>query len=156
MWGRKGLGTDIAHHIVQSHQAWGVASKTPTAVLFLDIKSAFYTLLRQTFAELPSNNAVFAAVMTKLGLTQHQLEGLVAQASQDQDTFRLSDHLHRILSDLMQNTYFTVQGLPCPCQTTRGTRPGDPIADVMFNMAMTNILGFLQSHGPSRSGALDR
>ena len=48
--------------------------------------------------------------------------------------------MQHILHDLLHNTYFTVQGLPDPCQTTRGTRPGDPIADVLFNLCMHLIL----------------
>ena len=40
----------------------------------------------------------------------------------------------------MQNTFFTLPGVQKPCQTTRGTRPGDPVADVLFNLCMRLVL----------------
>ena len=39
--GRKGLGCDSAHHIIQAHVAYGQIHKHPSAILFVDFKSAF-------------------------------------------------------------------------------------------------------------------
>ena len=55
-------------------------------------------------------------------------------------------HMQHILQDLLRNTYFTIQGLQNPCQTTRGTRPGDPVADVLFNLCMHLILTDFRTH----------
>lgn len=49
-------------------------------------------------------------------------------------------HMQHILKDLLAHTFFTIQGVPTICQTTRGTRPGDPVADVLFNLCMAGLL----------------
>ena len=138
--GRRGVGTDIAHHIVQLHQQWAATSGSPTAILYLDLRSAFYMVLRQTFTSLPSNNEAFLAAMSKLGLPIDQVIATVATAEQEVAVDGLSMHLQRILHDMLSNTFFTIAGLPDPCLTTRGTRPGDPVADILFNLCMSRIL----------------
>ena len=138
--GRAGLGVDMAHHVVQSHQAWATGRGIPTAVLFVDIRSAFYTVIRQSFTALPNDNAAFLNAMAGLGMMPEDLNRLLQVTSQDAVAHRLSLHLQHLLRDLMSQTFFTLPGLEMPCQTTRGTRPGDPIADILFNMCMTAIL----------------
>ena len=138
--GRKGVGADVAHHIVQCHQSWCKQHSVPSAALFVDLKSAFYMVLRQTFTSLPSQDAAFMDAMQKLGMTPDEVQGLVGVAKQENATPGLATHLQHILRDLMRNTYFTIAGLTQPCQTTRGTRPGDPVADVLFNLCMRLVL----------------
>jgi hypothetical protein len=45
--GRKSMGTDVAHHLIEAHQFWCRKRKLPSAVVFFDLKSAFYSVLRQ-------------------------------------------------------------------------------------------------------------
>eukprot|EP00435_Cladocopium_sp_Y103_P030710 s1969_g7.t1 len=138
--GRAGMGADVAHHVVQCHQEWAKQKSCPSAALFVDIRSAFYTVLRQTFTSLPNDNSAFFAAMTRLGLTIEEVAKLVKVAEKDAVAAGLSMHMQHILHDLMTNTYFTLQGISQPCNTTQGTRPGDPIADVLFNLCMTVLL----------------
>eukprot|EP00435_Cladocopium_sp_Y103_P035098 s3646_g9.t1 len=138
--GRAGMGADIAHHVVQCHQEWAKSKACPSAVLFVDIRSAFYTVLRQTFTTLPNDNSAFFAAMTRLGLSIEEVTRLVRAAESDAVTAGLSMQMQHILHDLMSNTYFSLPGIDSICQTTRGTRPGDPIADVLFNLCMTAVL----------------
>eukprot|EP00435_Cladocopium_sp_Y103_P043513 s216_g12.t1 len=138
--GRAGMGADVAHHVVQCHQEWAKQRSCPSAALFVDIRSAFYTVLRQTFTSIPNDNSAFFEAMTRLGLTLDEVASLVQVAEKDAVAAGLSMHMQHILHDLMTNTYFTLQGVDQPCNTTRGTRPGDPIADVLFNLCMTVLL----------------
>lgn len=138
--GRKGIGADIAHHIVQSHQSWCKHKAMPSAALFFDLKSAFYMVLRQAFTCIQSHDDAFMAAMFHFGLTPAEVNRLLNAAKNDEAVHGLPRHMQHILQDLLHNTYFTVQGLAEPCQTTRGTRPGDPVADVLFNPCMHLIL----------------
>ena len=47
MGGRKGKGTDMAHHILQAFQAKAQVDGVCSAIFFLDLHSAFYAVLRQ-------------------------------------------------------------------------------------------------------------
>ena len=138
--GRKGIGADVAHHIVQCHQSWCKEKAVPSAALFFDLKSAFYMVLRQAFTQIPSHDDAFMAAMYQVGLSPAEVHKLITNAATDDAVKGLPRHMQHILHDLLHNTYFTVQGLTEPCQTTRGTRPGDPIADVLFNLCMHLIL----------------
>ena len=95
--GRPGIGADIAHHVVQCHQAWAKHAACP-----LDFRSAFYTVLRQTLTSLPSSNAAFVKAMHQLGLSEEETERMVITAEQDHATDGLSLHLQHILQDMMQ------------------------------------------------------
>ena len=54
---------------------------------------------------------------------------------------------------MLTSTFFEVKGLASPCHTTRGTRPGDPVADILFNLAMTAMLEDFRDLLTQRSGA---
>ena len=56
-----------------------------------------------------------------------------------------------ILKDAMLNTHFFVEGIPQPCRTRRGTRPGDPIGDILFNMVMSCLLRDAKSEFQQRA-----
>ena len=130
--GRKGIGVDVAHHVIQSHQAWAKECRTPTAIIFLDLRSAFYTVLRQAFTCAPTDDTAFIAAMMQLGVTPQELADLTSVAAKDNATEALPMHQQAVLRDMMRQTFFMLPGLPDPCHTTRGTRPGDPVADVFF------------------------
>ena len=83
-------------------------------------------VLRQTITSLPSNNEAFLAAMEKLGLPIDQVLAMATAAEKEVATEGLSNHLQRVLHDMLTNTHFTIQGLTDPCLTTRGTRPGRP------------------------------
>ena len=100
--GRPGIGADIAHHVVQCHQAWAKHAACPSAILLLDFRSAFYTVLRQTLTSLPSSNAAFVKAMHQLGLSEEETERMVITAEQDHATDGLSLHSQHILQDMMQ------------------------------------------------------
>ena len=46
--GRKRHSTDTAHHIVHAHMAWARMQKVSSAVVFIDLKAAFYSVFRQS------------------------------------------------------------------------------------------------------------
>ena len=108
--------------------------------VFVDIRSAFYTVLRQAFVSIPDQHCSFFAAMHHLGMTQAEIQALVQDVQHEAVAAGLSPHMQFLLHNILQGTYFQVPGISTPCQTTRGTRPGDPIADILFNLCMTAIL----------------
>lgn len=143
--GRKGIGADTAHHVLQCQQSWTAAQAIPSAILYIDLRSAFYTVIRQAFTNLPDRNQAFLHAMTSLGVSHEELAELLHAAEKDCVTEGMSNHMQKILHDMMVDTFFTIPGLTDPCCTTRGTRPGDPIADVLFNLCMTHLLAHFRA-----------
>ena len=114
---------DIAHHILEAHQAHFHATKTPNAIVFFDLRAAFCTVLRQSLMDLPQN----------LEASTHALAPMMA-------ILGASPHLQHLVRDAMTSTHFQVSYVPDVCCTTRGTRPGDPLGDLLFNMITRLVL----------------
>lgn len=60
--------------------------------------------------------------------------------AKDHATKGLSGHADGILRDVFTGTHFVMHSIPGATATTRGTRPGDPIADILFNMAFKLVV----------------
>ena len=114
-----------------------------SAVLFIDVKSAFHSMVRQVlFGE-------------DLELDPH-LHDLLRQADVDvaalqEEMRRTSAVFHdevpagerRLLKDAHQYTWFSIAGMNDAYHTTRGSRPGSPLADIAFNAMMVHVLDAL-------------
>ena len=120
---------DIAHHVVQCHQTWAASCSLPSATLFVDVRSAFYTVLRQAFVDAPSGNSAFFQAIQVLGLTPDAIASLVRQAQDDKVAAKLSPHVQAVLCD-MNNPFFTVAG---PSHVELPGAPGRSV-DVFFHL----------------------
>ena len=140
MGGRQQHGADMAHHFLQLHQSWTKSKAIPSGALFIDVQAAFYTLLRQSIVECEDEGHAVAYAMDKAGVSPESIQQVILDAAKSPVTAELSRHLQAIVKDLLCNTFFTLEGLDLCCRTSRGTRPGDPVADLLYNMVMTTIL----------------
>ena len=138
--GRKGMGADLAHHVLQAHQAWARFKNIPAATLFIDLKAAFYTVIRQGLLDLDLEVSPLIYALVKLGIKPDEVHALLENAQAENATQGLSKHSAMLLQDLLTNTHFQIDQVNFPCLTTRGTRPGDPVADILFNLTMSLIL----------------
>lgn len=78
--------------------------------------------------------------MQRLGVAPQDLVDLLSTADNDIATQGLSAHVEALLADLFKGTYFELDGLSEIALTSRGTRPGNPVGDILFNLVMTIIL----------------
>ena len=115
-----------------------------TAVLYLDLASAFHHLIRE-FA-LGVSNQDFTEILSDLRAAGHPVEaahhgtrliGSLAQYGCD------DRHLH-LFRDIHTDTWFTVSKKEI-VRTKRGTRPGSPLADAIFHLAMSQIMTEVRS-----------
>ena len=140
MGGRPKCGTDTAHLWIQAHSQWVRFQNLPAAWVFFDLRSAFYTVLRQTLTEDFDDEGMVFAALCQMGIQPQEVADMLSTASRDDATQGISVHGSRLINDLLSNTHFWVKGCPAPVKTTRGTRPGDPTGDILFNLAMAVIL----------------
>ena len=138
--GRKSLGTDIAHHMLEAHQFWCRSQKLPSAIVFFDLRAAFYSVLRQALTQIEIDSTTLTAALRRFGISDLTWTAWLEQASQDHALIAASPHIEKLIQDCMTNTFFTIDGLPGVCATTRGTRPGDPLGDLLFNLIMRLVL----------------
>ena len=137
---RRGMGTDLAHHLLQAHQAACFAHKVPGAIVFFDLRSAFYSVLRQSLMYLPQDATCLIHALHQMGVPDEDIATWLQATDADNAIAGASAHLQHVVRDTMSGTHFQVRQLPDICTTTRGTRPGDPLGDLLFNMIMRLIL----------------
>ena len=111
-----------------------------TAVLYLDLKSAFHHMIRE-FALGISNPEDFEQILVDLRAAGHPLEAtrhgrrLVGAL----ETIGCDARVLRLLRDIHTDTWFTISTSEL-VRTKRGTRPGSPLADAIFHVAMAQLI----------------
>lgn len=138
--GRAGCGVDLPHHFLQMHQCWARQTKTPAAIVFFDMKAAFYSVLRQALTSCSDRTNAFHFAMHRLGLRDDEVSDMLQSVANESAVEGVSSHVEKLVHDTMTGTYFTVEGIDAPVATHKGTRPGDPIGDLLFNLTMSRIL----------------
>ena len=126
---------------IRSAQRYLTDAKRSHGILFTDIQSAFYSTLRQFVTGVTDVQAFMHWCRDK-GMHEEGLDAIVAALHTD--VARLSAHLTRLqkkrLGDVLRSTWFLVPGLELPVCTERGTRPGDPLADLVYGLVMAGAL----------------
>lgn len=138
--GRRRMGTDIAHHLLQAHGHWAVGRRQPYAHVFFDISSAFYSVLRQALFPDDEVPVSLIAALRRFRVQPADIDYMLHVSADDDATVGIDAHFRQLLKDALTNTHFFIQGLDAPCRTTRGTRPGDPLGDLLFNLVMSLIM----------------
>ena len=138
--GRKGQGTDMAHHLLQTFWHWVTKQRKPAAIVFFDVRAAFYSVIRETL--FPSNGDLTALcqILHDIGVASPEQYDTLTSVDADFALDGLSPHMLAILRDVMTDTHFIIDGLEDVCRTRRGTRPGDPIGDILYNLVMSLLL----------------
>ena len=124
-----------AHFLVALRQHAEV-SKNSTAIIFFDLKAAFYRAQRST------------VVKDQLGYGEDQGDEDVAIDTLNHPAalteLQVHPNLQATIQELFSGTWNTVRAAGGhdnpPMQSTRGTRPGDPVADLAFTCVMQTIL----------------
>ena len=115
------------------------------ALIFVDLRSAFYSVVREFLLSKPPADLDLLGLCTALGLTDEQVMALVSLLDPGGDNMSqaVPQHLKAYLADLLACTWFQVRGADHPIQTHKGTRPGDPLADLLFSMCIAGPLQLL-------------
>ena len=78
--------------------------------------------------------------MKQLGIMPSNWQDIKDCITHDNATDGVEGHPNGILRDMFSGTHFTMHGLSGKTATMRGTRPGDPVADILFNMAFRLVV----------------
>ena len=142
--GFKGQQPAFASLMLRSFVNFAASKRVSTAVVFVDVKSAFHCLLRQhAFGTGDCFPAALADTLRREGLC---VDTLLAEARRHSSHFvdQVSPSLARVAQDAHCSTWFVCPQLPDCFETTRGSRPGSPLADLAYNVLMTSLLNELQ------------
>ena len=135
----------FASLLLRSFMGFAVHKKVTTAVIFVDVRSAFHCLLRQhAFGTCPDLPAPLRDTLQAEGLDVTELLAHVQQHSHE-FTSNVGAPLARVAQDAHQSTWFVCPQSPDCFETARGSRPGSPLADLAYNILMSSLLRQLQT-----------
>ncbi|CAE7940177.1 GTPBP4 [Symbiodinium sp. KB8] len=111
------------------------------ALLFVDVQQAFYSLVRQLLLREESDIKDLVLLCETLKFS-HDHIALVLQTFEHEGVGldSLSSTWKSRLKDLCASTWFRVFGDSSPVRTLRGSKPGDPLADLLYGFVMASIL----------------
>lgn len=144
--------TLFATHYLRAFTQLAADRKISSAVLYIDIKSAFHSMLRELVFDMQHP---FPVQLQEILHAQGSDLGDIKQRIATEDTLPgLISATGRLLADAHQCTWYTVASADELQHTTRGSRPGSPLADAAYNALMARLIGELQpllfEHAPLR------
>ena len=139
---------DFASHAAKLFMRSAACEHTSAALLFADLKAAFYSVLPEYvlgFVLPPSRRA---KVFHTLGLSSDALSALedaLAAGTSELEALGVDASLREAIADWHRHCHFEVAGVASIFQTHVGTRPGDPLADVVFVYAFSRFIRLLHT-----------
>ena len=141
-----GGGTDLAGHVYRSLDFLAKRKGLSIGALFVDIKSAFYSLIRSLVVPDDLDDCFIVSLLQRLQLPPSVLDPLKELAAEPAlAKYGASSHLTAVTTDLLRATHFRVKGVENVAWSATGTRPGDPDADVLFAFAFNGVLTRIRS-----------
>ena len=127
------------HHYVATFARVAKARKHSWGVLFLDLSSAYYRLVRESLHGVDNDDAIIR-VLQRLQVPPAFLDEIRAFVSNTCLLATGSPHLKRMVRAICQGTFFLMDSVPGITRTAAGSRPGDSVADVMFAIAAADLI----------------
>ena len=132
-------GTAMCAH--QSMAVWEFArgSGLSAAQLYVDIVGAFDAVIRQLVfgaSELPFDDEGIARIVAALGLPPEVMHHIADELSKRSvlEEIGVPPPLLRPVAEAHAFTWFSTQGLESVVEPRAGSRPGDPLGDIIFNL----------------------
>jgi len=137
------LGLHEARAFLRSNQLRGRS----VALLMLDLKEAFYRVLRPLALGCEWTDQQVASIAHRLCLPESALHDLYRHLSEPSAIAcaDLPPHVQRSIRALHTDTFFQVPGQKDFCHTSIGSRPGDCFADVVFSYLFSRVLKEFQT-----------
>ena len=132
-------------HVVRAFQSWQGAQSH--AVLFLDLREAFYRVCRPMLHDCAPSDTELAAIFKSLGLPPAAFRDFCANVLNGSalGSADAPDWLRRTLSRVTQHTWFRLPEQSDVVRTSLGSRPGDNLADVLFFYLFADVLREVRS-----------
>ena len=132
-----GISTELIALAAKAFQSYCHSSGKAWALLFFDVRSAFYRVVRQLLLPIGDTDKALQALFHELHLPpaslvelREHLERLATVSSTG-----CSVHLEQVATDALQGTWFRLDQDTALTLTHCGTRPGDSLADLLFGFA---------------------
>ena len=142
---RKGVGVSGAHLPLRLHIDSCAATGQAMAVIFIDLKAAYYSVIKELYSSDPDANdeRFLQALFGRLGLPTNAMSDFVKYVSRTclMEDANIPWMVASIVRSTLERSWYQVPTSSALFAPATGTRPGDPLADILFSYAMADILG---------------
>ena len=129
------------------------------AQLFVDVVGAFDAVLRQNLfgkEHMPCDDGTIAQIVRAMGFgpeTMHEITAVVRESSLMKD-LGVSTVLADATAEAHMHTWFSTQGLATIVRARSGSRPGDPLGDIIFSFLEFKVHGEIRTELGEESSTL--
>ena len=140
-------GCDFASHLLNATLDLSRLRKKSTATFFVGEIAAFGGVLHSFIVDLELSDESILYLMNRLNLPSECLADLCAalNAPSAPSAAGVPEHLQGVISDILNDNWFLIDNNPNPCTISRNTKPGDLLADLLFNFFAAVILKSIRS-----------
>ena len=145
--GRRGLGVTAVHMQTRLWQQNAAKQKLSLAIIYVDIKAAFYSVAKPLLAGWNGDVQELYALCQIMGIPASARDLFVQHVGQG-DWVRQatgSTKTAQIVGSSLAATWFMVPEGNSIQAPKSGSRPGDPLADALFSLVMARILHLIAS-----------
>ena len=144
--GRKGMGISALHVQIKMAQQNAVKQKKASALLFLDLKSAFYTIAKPLLSQWEGDSDSLQQLARMLGIPEDAIAAFIEHVGHSDLILKATDNPQaaQMVSASLARTWFVIPNASAICAPKTGSRPGDPVADILFAYVMACILDQVQ------------
>ena len=116
-------------------------------ILFLDLKEAFYRLARPLLTSEQPSDESFARLFAALQLPQPVFAAFRHAVCSEPalKTSGATEWVQMVISEMLQQTRFSLPGQGDVVRTCLGSRPGDGLADILFSLVFADVLVTVRS-----------
>eukprot|EP00435_Cladocopium_sp_Y103_P033204 s1466_g8.t1 len=145
--GRRHVPVQMAVHQLRAFARMANEKGHSAAFLYLDLKEAFYRVVREVPIGGTIEDTTVAHIMAKLRMPEDALQDLhrLLQEPTALEQAGLSDLDRNCIRAIHTGTFFWLKGQEDVSRTTIGTRPGDSFADIIFGYVWACVLRKLQT-----------
>ncbi|CAE7236988.1 CFDP2 [Symbiodinium sp. KB8] len=136
---KPGIGVDTISLAVKSFQKLATAQGKLPAIVFYDVRAAYYQVLRECLTGDELDDKVLLRFFHRLGVPDSAFAELASQLSKIAvlPECGCSPHLVALIREVFTGTWFRMDRHVPLVATAAGVRPGDPLADVMFAVSFS-------------------
>jgi len=140
--GLPGKAVSQAAHILTTWANWKKKEHRSTAVIFVDVRQAFYRLLRAHLTKPEHLDDDVVRLFHTLQLPADSFQDFATELHNAQALRQsgMSEYLEAHLVEVLHGTWFALPGDCRISKTRKGTRPGDNLADLLFSFVFARLL----------------
>ena len=141
--GIPGVGTDMLQLYVQSFVQLACTAKHSCALIFVDIRQAFYQACRPLLIGRHVTEEMLAALFSRQGWSPESFQSFRDRMHEEPALLqaRVTAHERAQVTAMLTGTWFHLRDQPATLtNTASGTRPGDSMADILYAFMMARFL----------------